>query len=171
MWLDEYVPVLALADTTRPILLIVFIVGLFGLAGLGVVVGRKRVSAQNARAIAKDAGVLKGAVRGSDGTASADWLAEARDEVDDSPRQSWADVLSLQGISAAPDDGVSPFGAPTPIYEAAPQQPAYEQPAYEQPAAPTAPGGEYAAYFGATPPPPPPPPPAEPLNIWSSDEN
>jgi hypothetical protein len=128
MWLDEYVPVLALADTTRPILLIVFIVALFGVAGLGVVVGRKRVSAQNARAIAKDAGVLKGAVRGSDGTASADWLAEARDEVDDSPRQSWADVLSLQGISAAPDDGVSPFGATAPVYD---EQPVYEQPVYE----------------------------------------
>ena len=207
MWLDEYVPTLAVADTTRPILLILFIVGLFGLAGLGVVLGRKHISAQNARALSADAGLEKGSVRGGDATFSSDWLTEAREEVDEVPRQSWSDVLTMQGLSETPDTGPSPFGNnadPTPVPEQAvyeqpvyeqatpvPEQPVYEQPVYEQPvyeqptpvpeAAPEAPshsavqapaagsaqpGGEYAAYFGAT---PPPPPPSEPFNIWASD--
>lgn len=173
MSFDQSASILALSDTTRPILLIGFIVGLFALAGLGVFFGRKHMAAQNARALSDDTGLAKGATKGGDGTFSSDWLAEAREDIDDTPRQSWADVLTFQGVGEVTDNAPSPFGATTaaaedpalgfaatpgtyqpptyPVESPSPVQgqPMDSQPVYDASSAPEAPAHEAPVYATA----------------------
>lgn len=95
-------PVLGMSDTTRPILLIGFVVLLFGIAGLAVVLGKRRVEAQQAKALSADTGVDKGAMQGADQTHSSDWLTATRSEIDETPKHSWADAIL--GPGALHDD-------------------------------------------------------------------
>lgn len=125
----EVASVVALADTMRPVLLIGFVVGLFGVAALAVGIGRWQVRAKQAKRLSQDTGSVLGATRGGDGTFSTDWLEQARTtEPDTGPRQSWADVIGLQtgDVDAMATDQSSPF------YQQAPLDSTYETPAYPQ---------------------------------------
>lgn len=138
----EVASVVALADTMRPVLLIGFVVGLFGVAALAVGIGRWQVRAKQAKRLSEDTGSALGATRGGDGTFSTDWLEQARTtEPDTGPRQSWADVIGLQtgDVDAMAADESSPF------YQQSPSGSTYATPAYPQAATIETPAA-YPAY-------------------------
>lgn len=155
--------IVALSDTTRPVILLGFIVGMFVIAGAAVVLGRRVVEQKQATALLADSGLDKRAMRGGDGTFSSEWLAETRNQVDEAPRQSWADVILSQSTTeVAPlPSGVTDFPVEAPRYRQDPSAVAYQQAvagsedSFEAATPEPAPvwGGtdEYSSYF-ATPP-------------------
>jgi hypothetical protein len=95
--------IVGLSDAARPVILIVFILLLFGIAGIALFFGKRHIEAQQARALSNDTGVMKGAMKGADTTFDAEWLAATRAEDDDDrPRQSWKDAIL--GPGALHDD-------------------------------------------------------------------
>lgn len=140
-------PVLGLSDTARPLILIVFVVFMFGAAGLAVAVGKRRQDAAQAHALSADTGSDRGAMRGADTTFSDEWLAETRSEdVTEAPKQSWHEAILGPGSVHHHDliDDVAPAEAST--APAAPSAPKHRW------AAPAADASAAPAYPVSTPP-------------------
>lgn len=142
-WLVE--PILGLSDTTRPLVLIGFIVLMFGVAGLAVVLGKRRLDSAQAAALSADTGSDKGAGRGADTTFSDEWLEETRNEAaGEAPQQSWRDAIlgpgALRHDDMTDESGVAPpvvaqqqtawgVGVADETYPAAVQVPTHDAPA------------------------------------------